>query len=111
VQTKTLSGRKRIWGQREDGYTLASINQLYNSPSQGTGADLIKAIMGEVYSSIPEEVKMIASVHDELVLEAPEEQAQEVATQLLDIMRRVGSDLLSPVPVDAEVEVLDSWGG
>ena len=111
VTTQTLPGRKRIWGQSEDGRTLASINQLYNSPSQGTGADLIKAIMGEVYSSIPEEVKMIASVHDELVLEAPEDLAQDMASLLLAIMRRVGSDLLAPVPVDAEVEVLDSWGG
>jgi DNA polymerase-1 len=111
VTTQTLPGRKRIWGQSEDGRTLASINQLYNSPSQGTGADLIKAIMGEVYSSFPEEVKMIASVHDEIVLEAPEALAQETASLLLGIMRRVGSELLSPVPVDAEVEVLDSWGG
>ena len=111
VTTQTLPGRKRIWGQREDGTSLASINQLYNSPSQGTGADLIKAIMGEIYSSLPEEVKMIASVHDEIVLEAPEAQAQDMASLLLGIMRRVGSALLDPVPVDAEVEVLDSWGG
>lgn len=111
VTTQTLPGRKRIWGQSEDGRTLASINQLYNSPSQGTGADLIKAIMGEVYSSLPEEVKMIASVHDEIVLEAPEALAQDMASLLLEIMRRVGSELLAPVPVDAEVEVLDSWGG
>jgi DNA polymerase-1 len=111
VSTLTLPGRKRIWGQREDGRSLASINQLYNSPSQGTGADLIKLIMAEVYSSLPEEVKMIASVHDELILEAPEALAQEQASRLREIMRKVGSELLSPVPVDAEVEVLDSWGG
>jgi len=54
------------------GRSLASINQLYNSPSQGTGADLLKAVMAEVYSSLPEDVKMIGSVHDELILEAPE---------------------------------------
>ena len=53
VTTQTLPGRKRIWGQSEDGDSLASINQLYNSPSQGTGADLIKAIMGEVYFFSP----------------------------------------------------------
>ena len=67
--------------------------------------------MGEVYFSLPEEVKMVASVHDEIVLEAPEALAQETANKLLGIMRRVGSELLSPVPVDAEVEVLGSWGG
>jgi len=84
---------------------------LYNSPSQGTGADLIKKVMAEVYNSLPEDVKMIGSVHDEILLEAPEDLAEEIANLLLSIMRRVGSKLLSPVPVDAEVEVLDSWGG
>jgi DNA polymerase-1 len=67
--------------------------------------------MAEVYSSLPPDVKMIGSVHDELILEAPEALAQDMASLLLEIMRRVGSELLSPVPVDAEVEVLDSWGG
>lgn len=93
------------------GRSLASINQLYNSPSQGTGADLLKVVMAEVYSFLPEKVKMIGSVHDELILEAPEAQAQDMASLLLGIMRRVGSELLYPVPVDAEVEILQSWGG
>ena len=110
VCSQTITGRKRVWGWKE-GRSLARDTELYNSPSQGTGADLLKAVMAEVYSSLPEEVKMIGSVHDELILEAPEALAQDMASLLLAIMRRVGSDLLAPVPVDAEVEVLDSWGG
>ena len=110
VCSQTVTGRKRVWGWNT-GRSLASINQLYNSPSQGTGADLLKVVMAEVYSSLPREVKMIGSVHDELILEAPEALAQDMASLLLGIMRRVGSELLSPVPVDAEVEVLQSWGG
>jgi DNA polymerase-1 len=110
VCTRTITGRRRAWFWK-DGRSLARDTELFNSPSQGTGADLLKAVMAEVYSSLPDEVKMIGSVHDELILEAPEAQAQEMATKLLEIMRRVGSKLLFPVPVDAEVEVLDSWGG
>ena len=68
-------------------------------------------VMSEFYSSLPDEVKMIGSVHDALILEAREALAQDMASLLLGIMRKVGSELLSPVPVDAEVEVLDSWGG
>ena len=64
VCTRTVLGRKRVWGQYEWGESLAKVNMLYNSPSQGTGADIMKAIMVEVYSSLPEEVKMIGSVHD-----------------------------------------------
>lgn len=54
---------------------------------------------------------MIGSVHDELILEAPETLAQDMASLLLGIMQKIGSALLDPVPVDAEVEVLGSWGG
>ena len=110
VCSSTLAGRKRVWGWK-DGRTLARDTELYNSPSQGTGADLLKVVMSEVYSSLPDEVKMIGSVHDELILEAPEALAQDMASLLLGIMRKVGSALLDPVPVDAEVEILSSWGG
>jgi DNA polymerase-1 len=110
VCTFTKTGRKRVWGWK-NGRTLARDTELYNSPSQGTGADLLKAVMAEVYSSLPEDVKLIGSVHDELILEAPDTRAQEIAYRLREIMRKVGSEMLYPVPVDAEVEILDSWGG
>ena len=63
----------------EEWEELARDTELFNSPSQGTGADLLKVVMVEVYSSLPEEVKMIGSVHDELILEAPEALAQDTA--------------------------------
>jgi len=110
VCTRTITGRRRAWFWK-DGRSLARDTELFNSPSQGTGADLLKAVMAEVYSSLPEEVRMIGSIHDELILEAPEALVQDMASLLLEIMRRVGSELLSPVPVDAEVEILQSWGG
>jgi len=110
VYTQTIAGRKRVWGWK-DGRSLARDTELYNSPSQGTGADLLKAVMTEVYSSLPEEARMIGSIHDELILETPEAQAQEIASRLKSIMERVGSELLSPVPIEAEVEILQSWGG
>jgi DNA polymerase-1 len=110
VCTRTITGRRRAWFWK-DGRSLARDPELFNSPSQGTGADLLKAVMVEVYASLPEEVKMIGSIHDELILEVPEAMAQETATKLLEIMRRIGSEMLSPVPVDAEVEILDTWGG
>lgn len=110
VYTQTIIGRRRVWGWHK-GRTLARDTELYNSPSQGTGADLLKAVMAEVYASLPDEVKLVGSVHDELILEAPEALAQDMANRLGEIMRRVGSELLFPVPVDAEVEILDTWGG
>jgi len=58
-----------------------------------------------------EEIRMIGSIHDELLLEGPETMAHEMAQILKDVMKKVGCKLLDPVPVDAEVVISTSWGG
>ncbi len=62
--------------------------------------------MTEVYSLLPDEVTLMGSVHNELILEAPEDLATKMAAELKKVMIDVDSELLKPVPVDAEVESL-----
>ena len=52
-----------------------------NHPVQGTGADGLKLAMALFYERLPEylDAKLVIAVHDELVVECPEEQAEEVA--------------------------------
>jgi DNA polymerase I-like protein with 3'-5' exonuclease and polymerase domains len=106
--TTTVLGRRRIWPRFGTGIT-ASKFQMYNTPCQGTGADLIKLVMAEVYDKISsQEARIIGSIHDEILLEVPEERAEEYAVKLKEIMERIGSELLHPVPVKAEVRVMKS---
>jgi DNA polymerase-1 len=106
--TTTILGRRRIWPRFGVGIR-ASKFQMYNTPCQGTGADLIKLVMCEVYDKISsQEARIINSVHDEILLEVPEERAEEYAVKLKEIMERIGSDLLAPVPVKAEVRIMKS---
>lgn len=120
---RTLAGRLRVWPvvERErkggDGSYLrkaGSFTELYNTPNQGTGADIIKAAMARVYRELLargwEDVRLIACVHDELVLEVPEALAAEAATVLKECMERAGAEVLAPVPVEVEVGVGDTWG-
>jgi DNA polymerase-1 len=113
VSVRTVVGRKRIWGWL-NGSSLARETELYNSPCQGTGADLIKVVMGELYEQLIseglEEVKIIGTIHEELILEAPDAQSSRAADLLGEIMRHAGSRMLFPVPVDAEVSISDAWG-
>jgi DNA polymerase-1 len=112
VATRTVLGRRRVWGSAPGGYkSLATVNQLYNSPSQGTGADLLKLSMAAVYDILPPEAKMIATVHDEILIEAPEHLTEDLAAAVKVTMEVVGSTLLDPVPVEVEVDVVDTWGG
>lgn len=107
----TAMGRRRVWPRFGTGIR-ASRFQIFNTPCQGTGADLIKLVMCEVLDRISsQEARIIGSVHDEVLLEVPEERAPEHARMLKEIMERIGSELLHPVPVKAEAEVLGSLAG
>ncbi len=104
--TRTVLGRRRIWPRFGAGIT-ASKFQMYNTPCQGTGADLIKLVMAEVYEKLSsEEARIVDSIHDEIILEVPEGRAEEYAARLKEIMERIGSQMLYPVPVKAEVKVM-----
>ena len=53
-----------------------------NMPIQGTAADIIKIAMIRVYRRLKQEnmqAKLILQVHDELIVEAPEQEAEQAA--------------------------------
>ena len=73
-----------------------------NTPIQGTAADLIKKAMIQIHNRLAKEgfgAKMILQVHDELVLEAPEEEADRLITVIREEMEGV-YPLRVPLKVD-----------
>jgi DNA polymerase I len=103
-ETKTLSGRRRQWP------FPAKITELLNTPVQGTSADILKIALG----NLPEALhgtgaKIVACVHDEIILEVPEEKTEEAATILKGVMESAGKRFLKQVPVLAEPIVANSW--
>ncbi len=97
VAVRTASRRKRIW-PNYGGKTRATVTRLYNSPDQGSGADLLKTAMSDFYLRLTRNAwpgtRLVATVHDELVVEAPAELAEEVATELVMAMEKAGSELV-----------------
>lgn len=80
-----------------------------NAPMQGTAADIIKLAMVDVDSWLSDEKlqsQMIMQVHDELVLEVPENELDKVIAGLRD--RMVGAVELD-VPLLVDVGVGDNW--
>lgn len=114
---RTLTGRMRVWpavdritrGGREVRRKHGSFTEVYNAPDQGTGADIIKLAMGFVHRELLErgweDVWLVATTHDELVLEAPGEKALEAKALLEDCMLRAGRSILQRVPVAVECGV------
>ena len=73
-----------------------------NTPIQGTAADLIKKAMIQIHNRLAEagfQSKMILQVHDELVLEAPREEADPLISMIKEEMEGV-YPLRVPLKVD-----------
>ncbi len=80
-----------------------------NSPIQGTAADIIKIAMLKVEKSLKEEnldAKLILQVHDELIIEASEKDAER-AKEIL--VRDMESALLLEVPLTVSVSSGKTW--
>lgn len=80
-----------------------------NMPIQGTAADIIKIAMIRVFERLKEEypeAKLIMQVHDELIIEAPEKDAENIATLLKETMENACE--LS-VPLTVEVACGKTW--
>jgi len=74
-----------------------------NAPLQGSAADLIKLAMIQLQQRLAQqfpESHLIMQVHDELVIEAPTDQAEAIRTMVIDTMESVAT-LAVPLQVDA----------
>lgn len=109
---ETVLGR-RLWlpeinnanGNRRQGAERAAIN----APMQGTAADIIKLAMIAVHNWLHKEQlrsKLIMQVHDELVLEVPDDEIALIKNSLPEYM---GNVLQLDVPLLIDVGVGDNW--
>ncbi len=108
----TLTGRKRVIPEiNSSNYNLRQFGEraAMNMPLQGSSADIIKMAMIAVRNALKKEglkSKIILQVHDELVLEAPEEEA-EIAAKILK--REMEGAAQLKVPLTVEVHSGKNW--
>ncbi|MBE7044839.1 MAG: DNA polymerase I [Ruminococcaceae bacterium] len=109
---KTLFHRIRYIPElKASNYNVRSFGEriALNTPIQGTAADIIKLAMVRVYRRLQAEqlkTKLILQIHDELILEAPEEEAELAAKLLKEEMQKT---VAFSVPMIADVSVGKSW--
>jgi len=80
-----------------------------NAPMQGTAADLIKLAMVAVQRFLDDSglrSKLIMQVHDELVLEVPEQELEKVKEKVRELMQNVAK---LKVPLIVDVGVGENW--
>lgn len=109
---KTLFGRRRAVPEltsRNGQIRSAAERVAVNMPIQGTAADILKRAMIDVSNALAAShpaARMILTVHDELLFEAPAAEADAVAVIVREKM--MGAAELR-VPLDVDVGVGDNW--
>lgn len=108
----TLSGRRRDFSNLASAtgaQRSALEREAINMPIQGTAADIMKIAMIRLHRALAERKlrsRMLLQVHDELVLEAPEDELAEVVKLTREVMCQA---FTLKVPLEVEVEVGDNW--
>ena len=108
----TLFGRRRSLPElASKNHNLRALGErmAMNTPIQGTAADVIKLAMVKVWRRLRAEglaAKLILQVHDELIVEAPEAEAETVARILKEEMEGAVS---YSVPLTADVGQGKTW--
>ena len=95
---RTITGRRRLVPEltsKNGMIRVAAERETVNMPIQGTAADVLKQAMIDVHAALaahnagrPAPARMILTVHDELLFEAPDGDAEEVAALVRAVMEQ-----------------------
>lgn len=108
----TLMGRRRYLPElQSSNYNLRAFGErcAMNSPIQGTAADIIKLAMIRVFTALRDggyRARLIMQVHDELIVEAPADEAEAVKGLLKDCMENV---FPMSVPLKTDISIGGDW--
>ena len=108
----TMFGRRRYLPElTSSNFNMRSFGERVarNMPIQGTAADIIKIAMIRVYDRLKSEnmkARLILQVHDELIVEAPENEAEKAAEIIKEEMENA---VTLKVPLTADAHIGKTW--
>jgi DNA polymerase-1 len=109
---KTMFGRRRPVPEitsRNGQIRAAAERVTVNLPIQGSAADILKRAMIDVHGALEDafpKARMILTVHDELLFEAPASKADDVAALVRD---KMATAVPLSVPLDVDVGIGENW--
>ena len=104
ITARSLAGRPFKYSTKDG---LAS---KCNIPVQGTAADIIKEAICKVYENLKDkDAKLVAVIHDEIIIETNKNDAEEIKIILKQTMENVSKDYMRNVPLVAEAVISNCW--
>lgn len=109
---RTLSGRyRRLPDINHPDRALRgrAERQTLNSLIQGGNADITKIAMIRAHATLPEDMHLILTVHDELVVDTPADRAEECVEILREAMVGESINALLRTPMRADIKIVQRW--
>ncbi|HKO62715.1 MAG TPA: DNA polymerase [Pyrinomonadaceae bacterium] len=111
-QARTGSGRLVRFRYDEQDRQQISMTKRNgkNTPIQGTSADILKRALRLLRDDLRgTNAQIVNIIHDEIVVEADDSEASDVAMKVERAMVSAGEEYLKTVPVKVETEIADEW--
>jgi DNA polymerase-1 len=111
-QARTMSGRLARFNFDPEDRQAASLAQRNgkNMPIQGASADILKRALRLLHDKLKGTTAQIVNiVHDEVVVEADADGADEITKIVEDSMCAAGEEFVKLVPVKVESQIGDAW--
>jgi DNA polymerase-1 len=111
-QARTGSGRLVRFRYDEQDRQQISMTKRNgkNTPIQGTSADILKRALRLLKDELRgTNAQIVNIIHDEIVVEADADEAEDVAVKVERAMCTAGEEYVKTVPVKVETEIADEW--
>ena len=107
-EVRTVMGRRRLIPETASEWER--FTALVNTPVQGGCADGMKQALVLIAQRLPDGARLISTVHDEVLVEAPESIAEQVCELVRSSMIEAMAALFPQVPIEVEAGSCSHWG-
>jgi len=111
-ESRTRSGRLIYFNfDANDRSQVGATQRLgKNAPIQGSSADIIKRALALLYDALkPIDARIVNCVHDEIIVETAEAQAEECSAIVDREMVAAAREFIRSVPVTVDITIGDAW--
>lgn len=111
-ESRTRSGRLICFTFDANDRSQVAATQRFgkNSPIQGSSADIIKRALALLYEALkPFDAQVVNCIHDEIVVESAEAEAEACAKVLEQEMVKAAREFIRSVPVTVDAIISDAW--
>ncbi len=108
TEIRTVTGRRRLIPSNASEWER--FTALVNTPVQGGCADGLKQALIDLSARLPEDAKIVSTIHDEIIVECDEAAAESVQEILQTTMREAMAVLFPQVAIEVEAGTCRNWG-